>query len=152
MGRPNASFPQSIWDGSTASREINDTRDPDPLDWDRIVSELIAVQQYTQTASFTGVASGTIHQHRCIVVGDYLRHATSNDGVVHGFSLSSGGPGDTIEYITVGRVSLTLPEGVYFLRDDGQISLTPPNTGYVVKIGTALPAAFDFRPLDSIRI
>lgn len=50
---PTASFPSSIWDGTSSTRESRDQySEPDPNDWARILSELIATQ--TELARLKG--------------------------------------------------------------------------------------------------
>lgn len=50
----DAKFPNSVWDGSSATRKSNPRvreifREPDGADWDAVVDEMIAVQQYLKT-------------------------------------------------------------------------------------------------------
>ena len=44
---PQSSFPTTVWNGLTATRlETGSLKEPDSEDWDRLVSEVIAIQQY----------------------------------------------------------------------------------------------------------
>lgn len=51
------SFPEDIWDGSTPDRDRLEQATPTARDWDRVVSELIAVQEYV-TGQSTGRSRG----------------------------------------------------------------------------------------------
>jgi hypothetical protein len=45
----SANFPGGVWDGSTKNPDRTDRNrivDPDALDWDRISSEVIAIQEW----------------------------------------------------------------------------------------------------------
>ncbi len=63
MGRVVASYPTSVWDGSTGNNWRSDRKDdvaPDLEDWDRISAEMIALQEAAGAgAETTGAKNGS---------------------------------------------------------------------------------------------
>lgn len=153
--RTQPSFPNQVWDGRTGNREsINDDIDPNSEDFDRIRDEVIAMQQYSQTQYLESTALENIEKHRCIrETASGVVLATPDQPIVNGFTLDSAGVFDTVRYAPESTlITLALPAGQYFLSANGTISLTPPATGYVIKVGVASAGRFNFRVYDSVRL
>lgn len=55
MNTATASFPTTVWDGSSESRDVGDDRGPDDKDFDRVVREIQALQKPVSP----GAAAGT---------------------------------------------------------------------------------------------
>lgn len=154
--RTRPSFPNSVWTGETGNREgPNDDIDPNSEDWDRIRDEVIAIQAYTQQQYLTTVAGEDIPHSRLIRIGvdGLARLATPSQPEVVGLSLHSASAFDSMQYTPEGTtLSLSLPDGQYFLSNDGTLSLTPAIFGYAVKVGRVAGGVFYFRVHDSVRL
>jgi len=153
--RTQPSFPNQVWDGKTGSREsINDNIHPTSEDFDRIRDEVIAMQEYSQTQYLEATALENIEKYRCVreTAGGVVL-ATPDQPIVNGFTLDDANAFDTLRYAPESTLlTLTLPDGQYFLSQNGTISLTPPMTGYVIKVGIASADRFNFRVYDSVRL
>jgi len=61
MPYPRASFPTSIWDGLSNNRDrisTNSNVNPNAEDWERIASEVIALQTYVDTTTLLDTITG----------------------------------------------------------------------------------------------
>ena len=153
--RTQPSFPNQIWDGRTGNREsVNDNINPNSEDFDRIRDEVIAMQEFSQTQYLESVALESIAQYRCIrETANGVVLARPDQPIVNGFSLDDADAFDTIRYAPESTLlTLSLPEGQYFLSSNGSISLMPPTSGYVIKVGVASAGRFNFRVYDSVRL
>lgn len=156
MGYETPDFPNSIWDGLSLNtfrptRQVN--LPPSHHDWDRIVAEMIAVQQ--TVAAIGGTTDNpnvwNIETSEEITIGDFVfirmdgllqvADATQQP-LVNGVALSNTLTGQIADILTHGKYinlnwSLT-PGSPYYLRDNGSISDTPPVSGWVIQIGRAI--------------
>jgi|GEM_PF-2971034 len=78
-----ASWPNSIWDGTTRSRQnYSVNRGPDGIDFDRISQEVIAIQQFlTDNPTDTGATTVSVSGDTALSTGaqNVLVDATSGD-------------------------------------------------------------------------
>ena len=144
MSNPSASYPASIWDGKSTSRtESRDKLDkaPDYEDWDRLVSEVIAMQNDTVELDGDNVAVvpnassvGDIPVIHRIDVADVagdtdvvLTYKTRIIDVVVIKTVTMGGFGDTI----------TVKNGTTPITNDISLSLNDQWIGRVSSIDDA---------------
>lgn len=159
--RAQPRFPKTVWDGfsrNTQRVSLDDNVPPDGQDWSRVTAELIAMQEYALNGTvidsltiYTAVASVPITEMAFIVIesNGKLRIATSDDGLTTGLALATGSTGDTILFGKFGEITLSdwtdltglvnlQPGQLYYLRQSGLMSTTPPTTGYIVSVGEAI--------------
>jgi len=156
MGYVTPDFPNNIWDGLSpnsfrTSRAV--TIDPSAFDWDQIVAEVISAQEAITNLG-GGPSDGNLWSITAAVDltdGDFVYIQT--DGTVMladatlspslcGIATESKLAGELTKVLTQGRYinlswSLT-PGQIYYLRDNGDMSLTPPLTGWNIEVGTAI--------------
>lgn len=150
-----ASFPATLWDGMTGNNfrtSRADVINPDSEDWDRIVSEVIAVQnQLGMTVAFTIVPEATDSDE--VAVTAQLKNgdgtAVTNTPVLDVYlSDDSGG----VEVAAVAATSTTFDEGTVMIEettdlrwkvkasDEGRVSITLGDNGDVaVYLAVLLP-------------
>lgn len=179
MGYASSKFPVQVWDGLSRnplriSREVDQWCNQD--DWDQLVAEIQATQeQILSTPSVDGVERISLFAAEVdedIVSGQFIRIradgkavlASSNVGVVSGITLATALEGQTIIYLRRGRLNSTdwtvttggtllSPGEDYFLSLNGTMSLTAPETGYLVNLGQAQSTTeFDLNAFQTIRL
>ena len=156
MGYQTPDFPDKIWDGlsSNTSRESRqDNIDPNQHDWDKIVAEMLAVQNVVSTLgnptgnpnvwNITASEDITISDLVFIQIDGTLKVADATlYPLVTGIALSSRSTGQLTDILTHGKYvnfdwSLT-PGKPYYLGTMGTLSETPPTSGWVIEIGRAI--------------
>jgi len=179
MGYASPSFPAQVWDGLSSnpvrtSREVDHWCNQD--DWDQLVAEMIAVQEtILNTPDIAGVERISLYSAEVseeITGGKLIRIqtdgtaiiATSVTGIVSGIALVTVLTGQLMVYLRRGRIhstdwsvttgsTLLIPGSEYFLGLDGTMSVTPPETGYLVSLGQAQSTTeFDLSIRPSIRL
>ena len=173
MGIANPNFPTKVWDGLTdrdgnLSNKWRDTlvvnRPPNAKDWDQIVAEMRSLQVYV--LALTGGTTPSAVADENINIGDLVKVKT-NERVVKadattsldivGMALTSAISGSVLQYATSGSVinlSWNLsPGSIYYLAAAGQLSLTPPSTGWVIQLGQSLAQqVFNLNIQQAIRL
>lgn len=174
MPYPKPTFPNGVWDGTTANpwRGKSTFVDPQQDDWNRIVAELQATQSVVLGVSLVGSplhqaeASEPIAKGRIIAftLDGRLRLAGTADSAVAGMAIEDIALGASGSYIRRGRVSaedwsdiadteLLFAGATYFVGEAGRISESPPNAGYLIRAGQAQsPTAFDLDLGPSVRL
>jgi hypothetical protein len=167
-------FPNRIWDGLTSNTwrsSRNDSIDPQQDDWDRIVAEVIATQEFvfgltSGSDLYRAVAAETIPMGRLVRVADdgRLNLASPDFPAVAGMAVESITNGLTGSYIRRGRAasadwtdvigaSTLSPGRDYFLIDDGKLSLNAPESGFVIRAGQAQSLTnYDFETSQPVRL
>jgi hypothetical protein len=144
------------WDGTSLTRPDSSVyRAPDGADWAQIVHEI-------QQSGFELVANDSIFIGN--IIDSEIKLANSSNNNILGIAISDGIPGTLIRIKVLGVVnrsdwtpiagSVTLVMGAdYFLVSGGKISISPPNTGWSHKIGSAVtPSEFLFQKQTSVRL
>jgi len=158
MGVASSKFPDSIWNGLSRNSNrtnITDNVNPNFQDWDQIVSEVIAIEEFLFSIDsgndlYNQTTNQAIDQGQLVSIASNgnLNLADNTDGDVSGLAVTSGSGGQEIAYIRRGRVvmsdwsqiigTIQLNPGVnYFLSSSGTFSEIPPETGFIIKIGEA---------------
>lgn len=152
-------FPEQVWDGLSGSPKRYHPRQfeaPDGYDYSKISAEVIAIEQYLFDA---GPAVSTIQRNAAEPIsalkwvklttgGNELVPADNSQNAIAGIllhSVDTGQSGICLSYglltlddwiATAGSVFLT-PGKSYFLAENGLMSLAPPTTGHIIKLGRA---------------
>lgn len=157
--------------GNTWRRSRADSVAPQQQDWDTIVSELIATQQFaldlsTGSGVHFAMADVTLPQGclcRLTIEGKLVLASTTT-GNIAGMVIQEIPAGTIGAYIRRGRISIadwsavsdsvTLSAGSdYFMADGGRLSLDVPVTGYVIRVGQAQSeTTFDFDMSPPVRL
>ena len=150
-----------VWDGSSPGRNPANYESPNAQDWDYIVKEVQAVQQYTvdqndkYPADLTSMPKGLLVR---LLPDGSLVPASSLYSEVAGMVISKS------EYARRGRVysedwtdiagSVGLEIGrTYFLRQFGQMRTESPTEGYIIPVGQAQTAMlFDFSIGTTVKV
>lgn len=156
MGYTNANFPDRVWDALSPNpfrTAQSDTINPNAQDWDQVVAEMQAVQEYVLAA---GTPDDDANVWRVttsvnVTAGDVvfvqlngtlaIADATTQSDV-NGFVLETKSIGEIVPVRTGGKYinnawSLT-PGRIYYLSVNGTIDSSPPSTGWVVQLGRAI--------------
>ncbi len=149
-------FPEQVWDGQTGSPKRYHPRQfesPDGYDFAKISAEVMAIEQYlfdagSNVTTIQRNAVEPISAFRWVKLtpGNEYTVADNSENAVAGIllqALSTGQSGVCLSYglltlddwtLTTGGVTLT-PGKSYFLAANGQMSLAPPPTGHIIKVG-----------------
>lgn len=167
-------FPNGVWDGTSANKwrlSRTDSVDPNQADWDRIVSEMISTQEVVLGLLNAGQVLSTLADEE-IAVGQLVRLTTEgrlalasyDDPAITGMSLQDVAQGGSGSYLRRGVISLAnwsqasgsvslQPGSDYFLGANGLLSLTAPQSGFVIRVGQALsPTTFDLAIGQPVRL
>ena len=153
-----ADFPDQVWDGLTGSPKRYHPlqfQTPDGYDFAKISAEVQAIEKYlleagTKISTVQRTASEPIAAHKWVelTLDNEFAHASNLQNTVAGILLHSVNTGEmavclaygliTLDDWTVstGEVLLT-PGKSYFLAASGQMSLAPPPSGHIIKVGRA---------------
>ena len=171
MGWVTPDFPNNIWDGlspNTTRTSRSDNIDPNQQDWDQIVAELIATQQAIVDLG-GGTSSDniwTISAGEDLIFGTFVaiqpngtltKADSSVDPAVAGVALENKITGQLTDFLTQGKfINMSwnlIPGATYFLSTNGSMSITPPNTGWVIKLGKAMtPTGLDLNIQPPIKL
>jgi hypothetical protein len=155
---PKSNFPNEIWNGLTNNPDrthITNAVNPNFQDWDRIVSEVIAIEDFVFSIDssndfYTKVAGVQLDQGELVRINNSgeLVYADSNVGRVTGIAVTSGSIGQSVSYIRRGRIAKSDwtsvagvveldPGKIYYLSTNGLMSSVPPSSGFVIQVGEA---------------
>lgn len=158
MGIARSSFPETIWNGLSRNPDrTNKTNNVNPnfQDWDKIVSEVIAIEEFLFSIDsgndlYNKIANEPIDQGQLVSIANNgnLELADNINGNISGIAVTSGVSGEEIAYIRRGRVVMAnwfsiigsvelVPGANYFLNSDGLFSETAPENGFIITIGEA---------------
>jgi hypothetical protein len=169
-GKPT--FPNAVWDGSTANPWRHSySVAPQQDDWNRIVAELIETQRFIFNINLgsplnAAEAIEPISKGRLVRLNDDGRITLASAAYpsVAGMAIEDIGAGSLGSYIRRGRISaadwsdicgsVTLTAGAtYFVVDEGRMSETAPQLGYIIRSGQAqTPTTFDLDLSPSVRL
>jgi hypothetical protein len=164
MGFVRPAFPEQVWDGLSANptridRNVND--EPNSQDWDRIISELLAVQSYVlglpttpdgeRFSLYSANASVAIVGGVWTVIKPDGKLEIANNevtGNVSGLTLVGGSINDSVVYLRQGSITASdwttatgaiqlTPGANYYLTNTGGMSKISPSQGFVVVLGQA---------------
>ena len=156
MGYVTPDFPNNIWDGLSPNSfrtSRADTVDPSAFDWDQVVAEVIAAQEAITNLGggpsddniWSITASENINEGEFVYIkmdGTIAVADATITSSVCGIAIETKLVGELTKVITQGRyINLTwalFPGQPYFLIDSGKISITPPNSGWSIKVGNAI--------------
>ena len=152
-------FPAKQWDGLTGSPKRYHPKQfetPDGYDFAKVSAEVMAIEKYLLEA---GPNVSTIQRNasqsiaalkwvRMTTGGNELVPADNSQNAVTGILLHAvepGQPGVCLSYglITLNNwtditgVALLTPGKSYFLAANGSMSLAPPSSGHIIKVGRA---------------
>lgn len=161
----------SVWDGSSSTRpNPNVVRAPDGEDWQRIIKELRDTQQavLTDAVTFGGDAADVIKPGQPVRIrttDSKIKLASSSDSdVVAGIAINNAAVTETALFVQVGNLELSdwtqatgasvlAPGRRYYLGPSGMLTLTPPTTGFFIRVGLAVnETTLAIKIHDSIRL